>query len=195
MTSQSHWESVHSGKLTDEVSWWQEPGELWTDLIDDLDLPADAPVIDVGAGSSMLVDSLVAAGHTDVTALDISSAALERTRARIGDQAHYLVADILDVDLPREYALWHDRAVFHFLTGTHDQQRYADVLHTACSGVAIVATFAPDGPDSCSGLPVARYTAEQIAGTLGMDLLHSDRRVHITPWGTEQPFTIAVMSQ
>lgn len=193
MTSAEHWESVHTGKAADDVSWWQQRDDLWLDLITDLQLAPDDPIIDVGAGSSLLPDALIDAGFTDVTVLDVSPAALARTRERLGDAVQYRVGDVLQAPLAR-YALWYDRAVFHFLTEPEQQRRYAEVLHAALSGTAIIATFAPDGPQTCSGLPVARYTPEEIAETLGLRLLRSGRRVHVTPWGAEQPFSIAVLA-
>lgn len=195
MESEDHWESVHTSKQIDEVSWWQEPDAVWADLITDLDTPTDAAIIDIGSGSSLLVDALVAAGFTDVTALDISAAALQRIRERLADRVSYIQADVLEQPPTRQYAVWHDRAVFHFLTATDQQQRYAEVLRQCLTGTAIVATFAPDGPESCSGLPVARYTPEQIADVLGLQLRRGLRRVHVTPWGAQQPFSIAQMSR
>jgi trans-aconitate methyltransferase len=191
-----HWQKVHTSKAADDVSWWQEHDDVWMDLVDDLGLPRGAAVLDVGAGSSLLVDALVQAGLS-VCALDIAPAALERIRMRLGGAVGLVVADVLDYRTGSPVDLWHDRAVFHFLTDAADRQRYRDTLDTALAagGVAIVATFAPDGPQTCSGLPVRRYSPEQIATELGLRLVRGDRRVHTTPWGGSQPFSVAVLAR
>ena len=194
MTESQHWVTVHSTKGTD-VSWWQPADELWIDLVDALGLDPTAPVVDVGSGSSLFVDALVDAGFQDVTAVDVSSAALDSMRSRLGDLARYVVSDVRDFRSARPVALWHDRAVFHFLVDSADQQVYAGNLRASLAddGQAIIATFAPDGPESCSGLPVARWSANELAEVLGLTLVRQDRRIHTTPWGTTQPFTIAVL--
>jgi trans-aconitate methyltransferase len=191
-----HWDEVHSAKTVDGVSWWQDLDDLWVDLVADLDLPEDTPLLDVGSGSSLWVDAMCAAGFQDVTALDVSQAALIRIRDRQPTVA-VVVADVTQYVSPRPVGLWHDRAVLHFLTGAADRRRYRDSLHAclAADGHAIVATFAPDGPETCSGLPVRRYSADEIAAELGLRLQRQDRRIHTTPWGTTQPFTVAVLSR
>jgi trans-aconitate methyltransferase len=192
-----HWQHVHTSKAVDDVSWWQEHDQLWMDLVEELDLPHSAAVLDVGAGSSLLVDALVQAGFRDITALDIAPAALERVRTRLGGAVRLVVADVLEYTPEAPVDLWHDRAVFHFLTEAADRQRYRDALHAALSagGVAIVATFAPDGPQQCSGLPVRRYTPEQIASEIGLRPVRVQRRAHTTPWGGTQPFSVAVLAR
>jgi SAM-dependent methyltransferase len=196
-----HWESVHSTKPVDGVSWWQPADELWLDLIDDLHLAPDDRVLDVGSGSSLLVDALLARGHRQLVAVDVSSSALERIRERVGDRPgiQLMAADVrtLRVEVPVE--LWHDRAVFHFLTDPADQRAYAESLRAALAptGHVIVATFAPDGPETCSGLPVQRYDADALAVALGFaprEIVRSEQRVHTTPWGTTQPFTVVVLA-
>jgi trans-aconitate methyltransferase len=192
--TESHWESVHSTKGT-EVSWWQPADTLWMDIVDDLTLDRTVPVVDVGSGSSLFVDALVDAGFQDVTAVDVSATALRGIEARIGDRAQYIVTDIGDFVSARRVGLWHDRAVFHFLVDAADQQRYARNLRAslATDGYAIIATFAPDGPDSCSGLPVQRWAAADLAHALGLTLVRAEHRIHTTPWNSRQPFTIAVL--
>lgn len=190
--TESHWESVHSTKGTD-VSWWQHADQLWQDLVEGLGLDPEACVVDVGSGSSLFVDALVDAGFTDVTAVDVSPSALEGIRSRIGDRAHFVVCDVRDFVSPRPVRLWHDRAVFHFLVDAADQQRYAQNLRACLDGYAIIATFAPDGPESCSGLPVQRWAADDLASSLDLQLVRAERRIHTTPWGGTQPFTIAVL--
>lgn len=129
--------------------------------------------------------------------MDISPAALERIAARVGDAVSLTAGDVLDHTGAHPVALWHDRAVFHFLTEASDRERYRRRLHAALDvdGHAIVATFAPDGPDTCSGLPVRKYSGEDLAHELGLRLVRSDRRIHTTPWDTGQPFTVAVLTR
>jgi SAM-dependent methyltransferase len=197
----AHWESVHSTKPVDGVSWWQPEDELWLDLVDDLHLGAEDLIVDVGSGSSLLVDALLARGHRRLCAVDVSPAALERIRERVGPVPgiQLMAADARTLRFEAPVALWHDRAVFHFLTDPADQRAYALSLHAALApaGHAIVATFAPDGPEACSGLPVQRYDADALVAALGFargDVVRSEVRVHITPWGAQQPFTVVVLA-
>jgi SAM-dependent methyltransferase len=155
-----------------------------------------APVIDVGGGASVLVDGLLEAGFTDVTVLDLSGAALASSRARLGARAssvQWTEADVTRADLPpRSFDLWHDRAVFHFLTDRADRLAYLRVLRHALrpGGHVVIATFAEDGPERCSGLPVRRYAPAQLHAELGSDfeLLASEREAHVTPAGAVQRF-------
>jgi SAM-dependent methyltransferase len=195
----AHWESVHSTKPVDAVSWWQPQDELWLDLIEDLQLGPDDLILDVGSGSSLLVDALLAHGHRRLCAVDVSPAALERISERVGPvpEVQLMAADVRTLRAESPVALWHDRAVFHFLTDPADQRAYARSLHAALAptGHAIVATFAPDGPQTCSGLPVQRYDADALVAALGFahgDVVRSEVRVHTTPWGAQQPFTVVV---
>jgi len=154
------------------------------------------PIIDVGGGASTLADDLIAAGFLHITVLDISPTALELARQRLGARAAnvtWIEADITQADLPgRAFDIWHDRAVFHFLTQPADRQRYLDTVRHAVrkGGHVIVATFAPDGPDHCSGLEVVRYSPESLHAEFGEDfeLMESTRETHRTPFGTEQRF-------
>jgi hypothetical protein len=155
-------------------------------------------VVDVGAGTSTLVDELVRAGYGDLTVLDVSAKALEVVGARLGTAAgrvSYVDHDVLTWTPSRTFDLWHDRAVFHFLTSDDERKQYARVALTAMSeqGVLVIATFAEDGPESCSGLPVARYSADALAAVFPtLRLIHSERVEHRTPWGAVQPFTYTV---
>jgi trans-aconitate methyltransferase len=156
------------------------------------------PLVDIGGGASMLVDSLLERGFHQITVLDIAEAALQAARQRLGKRAgavNWVAADLLDWQPPRGYGLWHDRAVFHFLTGKDDRAAYRHTLLKALppGGQAIMATFAPDGPEKCSGLPVQRYDAAGLAASLGpaMRLIESERHIHITPAGAEQSFIFA----
>ncbi len=146
------------------MSWYQPEPAMSLALIDRLRVPKGAPVVDVGGGASLLVDRLVARGYTDLTVLDVSSTALEIARRRLGDTApvRWLHEDLLSWQPERRYALWHDRAVFHFLTDAAERAKYLSIVRQTLgdSGALIIATFASDGPERCSGLPVARYDAE-----------------------------------
>ena len=163
-------------------------------FIDRLGVPKTAPIVDVGGGASLLVDELLARGYTDVSVLDVSSTALELARHRLGDAApvRWLREDILSWQPERRYGLWHDRAVFHFLTDTTERARYLDVMRQAIGddGALIMATFAADGPDHCSGLPVSRYDATDLQRLLdGFKVAELSREEHVTPGGAVQPFT------
>jgi trans-aconitate methyltransferase len=163
-------------------------------IFDALGVAQEAGIIDVGGGTSTLVDALIRRGFTDLTVLDISKTALSASRERLGAQSSvtWVEADLLAWAPARLYDVWHDRAVFHFLSST-EVETYRDLLLEALipGGLAIMATFAPDGPERCSGLPVTRYSAEQIAAVLGSDLEVVDQRreAHTTPSGAVQPFT------
>ncbi|MFI5286349.1 MAG: class I SAM-dependent methyltransferase [Candidatus Dormibacteria bacterium] len=176
------------------MSWYQPEPAMSLAIIDRLRVPKGAPVIDVGGGASLLVDRLLARGYTDLAVLDVSSTALEIARRRIGDAAsvRWLRKDILTWQPERRYALWHDRAVFHFLTNTAERAKYLSIMREALgeSGALIIGTFASDGPESCSGLPVARYEAIDLERLLeGFTVVESSREEHVTPSGTVQPFT------
>lgn len=196
MSDQTHWEQVYSTKARDAVSWYQPRPETSLRLIQALELPASAALIDVGAGASGLPDELLALGFTDITLLDLSAAGLELTRQRLGpvaEQLHWLVGDIIQIALPAaRFDLWHDRAVLHFLTEPEQQAAYVNQLRQALrpGGHVLLATFAPDGPERCSNLPVRRYDAPALAALLGNGfcLMQQQRERHVTPWGSEQLF-------
>ncbi len=196
---QQHWEEVYQAKGESGVSWYQDYPEISLKFIEQTGIESDAPLIDVGGGASVLVDNLLRKGYRRVAVLDISSAALECVRQRLADKAEqveWLVSDITCFEPEHDFALWHDRAVFHFLTAEHDRQRYIEVLKSALrqGGYLILATFALDGPQQCSGLPVERYDADKMQAVLGeaFTLLDSRRECHITPSGSEQRFTYAL---
>ena len=196
MQTKEHWENVYSTKAADEVSWFQEHARLSLQIIRDSALAPDGRIIDVGGGASTLVDDLLSAGFSKITVLDLSAAALAKAKARLGSRAasvQWLEANILDVTLPAStYDVWHDRAVFHFLTSESERHRYVEqVLHAVKpGGLVIVATFAEDGPEKCSGLPVMRYSADGVHAEFGntFELLGSQRESHLTPTGKEQKF-------
>lgn len=192
----THWDGVYARKRADEVSWFQRAPTVSLAWIRSLDLPPEAPIVDVGGGASRLVDHLLGDGHDAITVLDISEEALATTRARLGaDAGHvtWLVQDAASWRPARTYRVWHDRAVFHFLTDAERRQGYLNALTAgvAAAGSFIVATFAPDGPETCSGLPVQRYGADDLAALLGSEwrLVETAREDHTTPGGRVQPFT------
>lgn len=192
----SHWEAVYGTKATDAVSWFQPTAERSLALIRRVAPNLDAPIIDVGGGASVLVDDLLRIGYRDITVLDLAKNALSAAQARLGDAGsavRWIEADIRTATLPAShYAVWHDRAVFHFLTDAADRATYvAQVEHAVRpGGFVLVATFAEEGPTKCSGLPVARYSPEALHDQFGHDfeLLSSERETHHTPAGTEQEF-------
>ncbi|MBW2212709.1 MAG: class I SAM-dependent methyltransferase [Deltaproteobacteria bacterium] len=162
-----------------------------------------SPLIDVGGGAARLVDHLVANGYENVTVLDISSVALDQSRKRLGsasETVQWIVADVLEADLPQAYEVWHDRAVFHFLTDPDERRRYASKLYGALTlgGHAIITTFAEDGPEKCSGLPCARYSPKALHAELGAGrfrLVDSARETHVTPKGQEQRFQYSMLQK
>lgn len=196
MESKEHWEKIYGTKAASEVSWFQEHADLSVKLIKNSDVSAAASIIDVGGGASVLVDDLLANGYKDVTVLDLSASAIATAKERLGKAAghvKWVEANILDLELPAAaYDIWHDRAVFHFLTDDKDRNRYVEqVLHAVKpGGVVIVATFAEDGPTECSGLPVMRYSAEQLHSEFGEPfmLVDHEKQSHHTPEGNEQKF-------
>lgn len=196
MPAKHHWEHVYRTKPVTGVSWYQEHADESLRLIRDSGMPAGGALIDVGGGASTLVDDLVASGHHAVTVLDLSAAALQAAQARLGECARtvqWLEADVLEAALPAQaYDLWHDRAVFHFLTREDERQAYVrQVLHAVRpQGHVIVATFAEDGPTQCSGLPVMRYSAAELHAQFGpaFALLAQSRETHHTPNGAVQQF-------
>jgi Methyltransferase domain len=188
------WDEVYENCGELGVSWFQLTPAVSLELIGLLDIPLDAAVIDVGGGASSLVDRLVDRGFSDLSVLDVSGAALEATRHRLGGDVPitFLEEDVLVWHPERRFHLWHDRAVFHFLVDGADRARYLATLRSAIQpgGFVIIATFAPDGPESCSGLPVARYSADSLGSVLGSDfvVVETRREEHTTPGGAVQPF-------
>jgi 2-polyprenyl-3-methyl-5-hydroxy-6-metoxy-1,4-benzoquinol methylase len=193
MERKAHWETVYQEKDPGEVSWFQPRPETSLALIEATGAGADDAIVDVGGGASTLVDHLLAAGHRNVTVLDIAENALATSQQRLGDQAQqaaWICADATDFALPHEVEVWHDRAVFHFLTHAADRAAYRDCLHRhlAADGQVVVATFAPDGPEKCSGLPVMRYDPDSLAAELGLAVVESVTEHHVTPGGKPQSF-------
>ncbi|MCP9915309.1 class I SAM-dependent methyltransferase [Cyanobium sp. ATX 6F1] len=196
MTSKKHWETIYATKAPESLSWYQAHADDSLQLLQAAGLPLDAAIIDVGGGASTLVDDLLNLGYQRITVLDLSGTALAVTKERLGARAaavQWLEADILTATLPdAAYDVWHDRAVFHFLTSPADQQAYVQAVLQALKpgGTLLLATFAEDGPTTCSGLPVVRYSPERLLETLGtaFSLLSHERFRHRTPGGAEQHF-------
>lgn len=191
-----HWENVYQTKHSDAVSWFQEHAMRSLEIIHSIGAPVDANIIDVGGGASTLVDDLLSDGFKHVSVLDLSASALEVARGRLGAKGNdvtWIAGDICNVDLAAQtYDIWHDRAVFHFLTDPSDRASYVRQVMKAVKpgGHVIVATFAPDGPEQCSGLPVSRYAPEQLHGEFGpsFELIEHTSEEHKTPWGSVQHF-------
>jgi len=191
-----HWEGIYRTKETDQVSWFQTHARSSLHLIQGSDAGLDAGIIDVGGGASVLADNLLDAGYRNLTVLDIAESALETSRQRLGkraQQVNWLAADITQAQLPlAAYDIWHDRAVFHFLTDPADRERYVRQVLRAVKpgGHVIVAAFGPDGPLQCSGLDVVRYAPEALHAEFGprFRLLRHEAEVHHTPAGKAQEF-------
>ncbi|QZY30593.1 class I SAM-dependent methyltransferase [Nocardioides coralli] len=196
--SAAHWESIYETKGRESVSWYEERPDTSVELVLSGGVPSS--VIDVGAGASALPDALLDAGVGHVTLLDLSMGALALTATRLEGRATgvtTIVGDVLTHDFDEQYDVWHDRAVFHFLTEPAQRTAYADQVRRAVvpGGLVVIGTFATEGPETCSGLPVARWDAEGLAAELGegFTLEDSRRAEHHTPWDAVQPFTWVVL--
>jgi SAM-dependent methyltransferase len=192
---QAHWENVYTTKGEKEVSWFEENAALSLELVTLAGVSEDAGIIDIGGGASRLVDDLLVRKFRRLTVLDLSGAALAAAKARLGDggaEVQWVVADVTKWEPTQTYDLWHDRAAFHFLIDHADQSAYVDRLKKAVKpgGHVIIGTFAPDGPERCSGLPIVRHDADTLATILGSDfvLIDTRRHDHATPWGAVQRF-------
>lgn len=195
MERATHWNRVYTTKGEREVSWFEPQPTLSLEMLDAAGMTTSTCVLDVGGGDSRLVDALTARGLRCLAVLDVSGAALERARARLGPAASiptWIEADVTGDWTVQPMDIWHDRAVFHFLTSPEDRAAYRrhllEVLRPA--GGAIIATFGPDGPEKCSNLPVERYTPESLLAELGpsFELVEARSHVHTTPWGSAQSF-------
>ncbi len=191
-----HWDAAYGQRGDTDVSWFEAEPTQSLGMLDRLGIGSAAAVVDVGAGASRLVDALVTRGFADLTALDVSDEGLGLARARLGpdaDRVRWVVADVLTWEPGRRFDVWHDRAVFHFLTDAADRARYVELLGASLvpGGFAVLATFAEDGPVQCSGLDVCRYSPAELASALGdvFEVVTSHRHEHVTPWGSTQSFT------
>jgi len=196
MGSREHWEAVYGQKGPEQVSWYQAHLERSLRFIEAAHLAGDAAIIDVGGGTSTLVDDLLARGYLNLSVLDISAKAIDVAKARLGAMAsrvRWIAGDVTEVDLPpAAYDFWHDRAVFHFLRGERERRRYVAAVHRSVKpgGHVLVATFGPKGPERCSGLEVQRYGADQLHAEFGpgFQQVGALTEMHTTPWGAEQQF-------
>lgn len=195
MSRQAHWDRIYTTRAAEELSWFQAHPALSLELIERAGVALDAALIDIGGGDSLLVDKLLDLGYRNLTVLDVSAAALERARLRLGERAEsvrWVAADVTRYEPESRYDLWHDRAVFHFLTEAADRSRYIGVLRRALrpGGQAVLSTFSLDGPSKCSGLEVRRYSAESLARELGssFELVEHREQEHHTPSGAAQAF-------
>jgi len=193
--TRAHWNHVYTAKGENDVSWFETRPSESIRMIEAAGLTSQSCVIDVGGGDSRLVDELAARGLTCLAVLDVSDAALERARTRLGKIAAaftWIASDITGDWTARPMDIWHDRAVFHFLVDPHDRAAYRQHLRQTVkiNGTAVIATFALDGPTSCSGLPVSRYSPATLAAEIGdaFALVESREHLHHTPWGSTQSF-------
>ncbi len=190
-----HWDSVYGSKSENEVSWFQQDPATSFEFISRCGAGSDDAVIDIGAGESRLAERLLDAGYRNLTVLDISAEAITHIRKRLverGKAVEFIVADILEWKPQRKYRVWHDRAVFHFLTSAEDRAAYRQALLAAVSpgGCVVISTFAPDGPERCSGLPVVCYSGDTLRAELGpqLRLVETAAEEHKTPSGSVQRF-------
>jgi SAM-dependent methyltransferase len=195
-----HWEDVYGRNDPRAVSWYEPAPERSLAWIERSGAARDAAILDAGGGASSLAAELVARGFEDVTVADISAAALERSRSAAGaagDRIRWIRADLRDHDLGRRYDVWHDRAVLHFMVDARDRDRYVDTIRASLrpGGHLVLATFGPDGPERCSGLPVRRYAASDAEALLGDDfeLVAAEDADHTTPGGSTQRFLYALL--
>lgn len=190
-----HWESVYGDKPAQQTSWHQDVPRLSLSMIANAGLDHDSALIDVGGGASLLADCLLGLGYRDLSVLDISEAALDQARDRLGDRArrvNWIEADVCSFVPDRQFELWHDRAAFHFLTAARDRQRYVQVMRKclAPGGQVVIATFAPSGPEKCSGLDIVRYDATKLGAELGPEFIlrEQEEEAHVTPADRQQTF-------
>ncbi|NRB39338.1 MAG: class I SAM-dependent methyltransferase [Pseudomonadales bacterium] len=203
MDKKNHWEGVYNTKASDDVSWFQVHATQSLAMIDKLKLEKTAAIIDIGGGASTLVDDLLIRGFENLQVLDLSAAALAVSQSRLAEKAQkvdWLVGDITELELPKDSLdLWHDRAVFHFLTEAADQQKYISTLKHSLKkgGHVIIATFAEDGPQKCSGLAIQRHSAESLQRIFGdnFELLEQFSEQHQTPFTTSQNFIYCLFSK
>ena len=198
--TRKHWDQVYAAKLPTELSWYQPRPERSLALVKSAAPEVSVSILDVGGGASRLVDELLSEGYSDLSVLDISQTALNRSRDRLGllaDKVSWIAADITQWTPHRTWDVWHDRAVFHFLTATQDQDAYiaALIAGTRPGSVAVMSSFSLEGPERCSGLPVQRYSPTTLAARIGdrFEFVSGDSESHTTPWGSTQNFAYAVL--
>jgi SAM-dependent methyltransferase len=200
MEMKKHWETVYETKTPQEVSWTQEVPETSLRLIRETNVSKDAAIIDIGGGDSKLVDFLLAEGFTNLTVLDISEKALERAKNRLGDKASlvkWIAADINEFQPKGTYAVWHDRAVFHFITNEENKIHYVNMVTNAVTDTFILGTFSENGPLKCCGLEISQYNEEKLVGLFGRSFikLNCFTEDHTTPFNTIQNFIFCVFKR
>jgi SAM-dependent methyltransferase len=196
----SHWDAIYESKEDGDLTWFQASSTVSLELIELANLPTEAAIVDVGGGVSRLIDGLLAAKFENITVVDVSGAAIEKSRARLGskgDFIRWITGDILACPLETgSVDLWHDRAVFHFLLTASDRDKYITCIRSALKpgGFVVISTFGPDGPERCSGLQICRYNPQKLAASLGPEfvLLESKPENHVTPTGAIQAFTCCI---
>lgn len=191
-SKKQHWETVYETKTPDQVSWTQEKPELSLTFIYDVGLDKTASIIDIGGGDSKLVDFLLAEGFTDVSVLDISGKAIERAKKRLGnlaDKVTWIESDINEFIPSKKYAIWHDRAAFHFLASNEEQARYVDLVNSAVTDFLVIGTFSENGPLKCSGLEIQQYSESSMVEQFrGFQKIKCENENHLTPFDTIQNF-------
>ncbi|HVB02713.1 MAG TPA: class I SAM-dependent methyltransferase [Chitinophagaceae bacterium] len=197
ITREQHWEKVYRNKPMKEVSWYEPFPAASFSIIEKFHLPLHSAIIDVGGGDCQLTESLLHQGYTNITVLDISSTVIDRAKKRIGpmgDKVKWIVNDILDFKPPEKYILWHDRATFHFLVDDQEKNHYLEIANRAIAGQGylVLSTFAINGPDQCSGLPVERYSQEKLSGMIQkfFKKIKCITEDHLTPSRVLQQFLV-----
>jgi 2-polyprenyl-3-methyl-5-hydroxy-6-metoxy-1,4-benzoquinol methylase len=202
MSNKDHWEKIYSTKEIDRVSWYQETPTTSLNIIDSLKLNLNASIIDIGAGKSFLADNLLDLSYNDITILDISRNALNEVARRVEKKNHKIKcieSNVTDLSSDQKYDVWHDRAVFHFITNKKEREKYLDLLNSTLNkdGYLIIGTFSEDGPLKCSGLEVQRYSVKDLRELLKPDFKFIDgfKEVHDTPFNTSQSFTFCTFKK
>ena len=202
MSNKDHWENIYSTKEIDAVSWYQETPVTSLNIIKALKLNLSASIIDIGAGKSFLADNLLNLGYNDITALDISGNALDEVAKRVAKENHKIKcieSNVTDLSSDQKYDVWHDRAVFHFITNNQEREKYLSLLNSSLNkeGYLIIGTFSGDGPLKCSGLDVQRYSIKELRELLKENFKFIDgfKEIHNTPFNTTQSFTFCTFKK
>ena len=195
-----HWENIYATKGMQDVSWFQKVPTTSLELIKQFAKNKQDAILDIGGGDGFLVDNLLVLGYTDITVLDISENAIDRAKKRLGklaDKVKWIVADITEFVPKQEYVIWHDRAVFHFLTHLDDKENYRELVNTAVSGYFILAAFSDQGPSKCSGLEICKYAKQDLQDffSIHFRMISSFKYNHPTPFGTYQNFIFSVFNK
>jgi len=195
-----HWENIYATKDIQELSWFQKVPKTSLELIEKVAKNKHDAIIDIGSGDGFLVDNLLSLGYVDITVLDISKNAIDRAKKRLGklaEKVKWIVADITEFVPKQEYAIWHDRAVFHFLTQQQDKENYRELVNSAVNGFFILATFSDQGPNKCSGLEICKYSELDLQAFFSVNfrITSSFKYNHPTPFGTYQKFIFSVFNK